>query len=120
MDINNASFPGQEKGTWSIRVFSNGKYKLHQQVEFEVEADDKNEVWMHDARHEDGRLIGQVHYGSNNQFTKEITTDRILSHRLVGNVNRFETQNTIYLVYEHELGNELNDNPFWKIWYQNK
>ena len=118
MDINNASFPGQEKGTWSIRVFSNGKYKLHQQVEFEVEADDKNEVWMHNARHEDGRLIGQVHHGSNNQFTKEITTDRIQSHRLVGNVNRFETQNTIYLVYEHELGNELNDNPFWKIWYQ--
>ncbi|MEC7167910.1 MAG: hypothetical protein VXW14_02855 [Candidatus Thermoplasmatota archaeon] len=115
MDINNASFPGQEKGAWSIRVFSNGRYKLHQQVEFEVEADDKNEVWMHDARHEDGRLIGQVHYGSNNQFTKEITTDRIQSHRLVGNVNRFETQNTIYLVYEHELRNELNDDLFWKI-----
>ena len=115
MDINDASFPEQEKGKWSIRVFSNGRYKLHQRVEFEVEADDKNEVWMHDARHEDGRLIGQVHYGSNNQFTKEITTDRILSHRLVGNVNRFETQNTIYLVYEHELRNELNDDLFWKI-----
>ncbi len=38
IDVNNASFPKQAEGSWSIRVFSNGGYTLHQRKDFQVKA----------------------------------------------------------------------------------
>ena len=34
IDVNNASLPGQSEGQWSIRVFSDGGYTLHNRVDF--------------------------------------------------------------------------------------
>ena len=36
IDVNNASFPKQGVGDWSIRVFSDGGYKLHERKDFVV------------------------------------------------------------------------------------
>ena len=36
IDVNNASFPKQSEGDWSIRVFSDGGYNLHERKDFAV------------------------------------------------------------------------------------
>ena len=36
IDVNNASFPEQSEGDWSIRVFSDGGHTLHERKDFEV------------------------------------------------------------------------------------
>ena len=38
IDVNNASLPKQSEGPWSIRVFSDGGYTLHERKDFNVEA----------------------------------------------------------------------------------
>ena len=38
IDVNNASFAKQSEGQWSIRVFSDGGYTLHERKDFTVEA----------------------------------------------------------------------------------
>ena len=38
LDANNASFPKQAVGDWSIRVFSDGGYRLHERKDFQVKA----------------------------------------------------------------------------------
>ena len=38
IDVNNASLPGQSEGRWSIRVFSDGGFNIHNRVDFSVEA----------------------------------------------------------------------------------
>ena len=38
LDANNASFPKQAVGDWSIRVFSGGGYTLHERKDFQVKA----------------------------------------------------------------------------------
>ena len=38
LDANNASFPKQSEGDWSIRVFSDGGYTLHERKDFQVKA----------------------------------------------------------------------------------
>jgi len=37
LDVNNASLPEQSEGNWSIRVFSDGGYRLHERKDFAVE-----------------------------------------------------------------------------------
>ena len=37
IDVNNASFPAQSEGNWSIRVFSDGGFALHHREDFEIE-----------------------------------------------------------------------------------
>ena len=36
IDVNNAMLPAQTKGRWSIRVFSDGGYTLHDRVDFDI------------------------------------------------------------------------------------
>ena len=36
IDVNNASFPEQSEGDWSVRIFSDGGYRLHERKEFAV------------------------------------------------------------------------------------
>ena len=38
IDVNNASFPKQSEGDWSIRVFSDGGHTLHERKDFAVKA----------------------------------------------------------------------------------
>ena len=38
IDANNASFPNQVAGSHSIRVFSDGGYRLHERKDFQVKA----------------------------------------------------------------------------------
>ena len=38
IDVNNASFPKQSEGDWSIRVFSDGGHTLHERKDFAVQA----------------------------------------------------------------------------------
>ncbi len=38
LDANNASFPKQSEGDWSIRVFSDGGHTLHERKDFQVKA----------------------------------------------------------------------------------
>ena len=38
IDVNNASFPKQAEGDWSIRVFSDGGHTLHERKDFAVQA----------------------------------------------------------------------------------
>ena len=114
IDVSNASLPGQEQGAWSLRLFSDGGYTLHQRVDFELRADSKEEIWMRDAELEDLRLKGMVPDHRNN-FTKKITTSKIVAQHKVGNLTRFETSDTTYLVYDHELQKgPTTQNPFWE------
>ena len=39
IDVNNASFPKQAEGDWSIRVFSDGGHTLHERKDFAVKAE---------------------------------------------------------------------------------
>ena len=38
LDVNNASLPAKYEGNWSIRVFSDGGYRLHERKDFQVRA----------------------------------------------------------------------------------
>ena len=45
IEVGNATLPGQSKGQWSIRVFSDGGYTLHERVDFEEEMKDNEPFW---------------------------------------------------------------------------
>ena len=103
--MNNASLPGQAKGQWSIRVFSDGGYTLHDRVDFEIKDDHKTEVWMQNVRIDDNRLKGMA-LEHPKHGTANVTTSPIVERSRQGDVNRFETYNTIYLVNDRDLQNE--------------
>jgi len=114
IEVGNATLPGQAKGQWSIRVFSDGGYKLHEQVDFEILDGNKNEVWMQNARIQDSRIIGDMidhpTFGNMNR-----RTSTIVKRTKHGNMHRFETNNTTYLIYNQDLADEVNiDEPFWE------
>ena len=46
IDVNNASIPEQPEGDWSIRVFSDGGYTLHERINFPVK--EKRELFTSD------------------------------------------------------------------------
>ena len=113
IEISTATFPGQAKGQWSIRVFSDGGYQLHERVNFEILEGYKNEVWMRNARIENSRIIGDMiddpTFGNMNR-----RTSTIIKRTKHGNMHRFETNNTIYLIKDEDLADEVNINePFW-------
>ena len=118
IDAGNATLPGQAMGQWSIRVFSDGGYKLHKRVDFEILEGYKDEVWMRNARIEDSRIKGDMvdhpSFGNMNR-----RTSRILKRTRHGNMHRFETNTTTYLIYDEDLQAEGHDNevstnePFW-------
>ena len=114
IEVGNATLPGQAKGQWSIRVFSDGGYKLHERVDFEILAGYKDEVWVKNARIEDSRVKGNMinhpTFGNMNRRTSPIT--QRTKH---GKVHRFETNSTTYLIYDEDLADEVNiDEPFWE------
>ena len=114
IDVSNATLPGQEHGPWSLRLFSDGGYSLHQRVDFELRAESKEEVWMREAEFDGQRLNGLIPDHRNN-FTKKVTTSKIVSQEKVGNATRFETDVATYLVYDHELEKgSTTQNPFWE------
>ena len=114
IDVSNATLPGQEQGQWSLRLFSDGGYNVQQRVDFELRAESNEEVWMKEAELEDLRLKGMVPDHRNN-FTKKITTSKILAQHKVGNLTRFETADITYLVYDHDLQEgSASQNPFWE------
>ena len=115
IDISNATLPGQEQGQWSLRLFSDRGYNLQERVDFELIEGDKNEVWMKEAEFEDQRLNGLVQ-DHRHQFTKKITTSKIERRHKVGDINRFETFDTMYLVYDRDLHDKSNaEDPFWDM-----
>ena len=114
IEVSNATFPGQAKGQWSIRVFSDGGYILHERVDFEILEGYKNEVWMRNARIEESRIIGDMidhpTFGNMNR-----RTSTIIKRTKHGNMHRFETNNTTYLIKDEDLADEVNINePFWE------
>ena len=114
IEVDNATLPGQTKGSWSIRVFSDAGYTLHERVDFEILEGYKDEVWMKNARIEDSRIKGDMidhpTFGNMNR-----RTSRIIQRARHGNVHRIETNNTTYLLYDEDLQEEINDNePFWE------
>ena len=117
IDVNDASLPGQAKGAWSIRVFSDNGYTLHERVDFELQEDDKPEVWMQDAEYKDERLKGLVQDHRNN-FTRRITTGKIVRHRRIGTMSRFESDDETYLIYDKDLHGEVvapfYQDAFWQ------
>ena len=113
IDVENATLPGQSKGKWSIRVFSDGGYTLHERTDFEILEGYKNEVWMRNARIEASRIIGDMidhpTFGNMNR-----RTSMIIKRTKHGNMHRFETNNTTYLIKDEDLADEVNINePFW-------
>ena len=75
----------------------------------------KEEVWMKEAEFDGQRLNGLIPDHRNN-FTKKVTTSKIVAQHKVGNITRFETGLTTYLVYDRDLQIQQNDeNPFWDI-----
>ena len=113
IDVDNATLPGQSEGMWSIRLFSDGGYTLHERTDFEILEGYKNEVWMQDAEYGDQRLKGLIP-DHRNKFTKRITTSKIEAQSKVGEINRFETDDTTYLVYDRELQQQENEKAnFW-------
>ena len=117
IDVNDASLPGQAKGAWSIRVFSDNGYTLLERIDFELQEDDKPEVWMQDAEYKDERLKGLVQDHRNN-FTRRITTGKIVRHRRIGAMSRFESDDETYLVYDKDLQSEVvapfYQDAFWQ------
>ena len=114
IEVGNVTLPGQTKGQWSIRVFSDGGYTLHERVDFEILEGHKDEVWMQNARIEDSRMKGDMidhpRFGNMNR-----RTSRIIQRARHGNVHRIETNNTTYLIYDEDLQEEMKDNePFWE------
>ena len=113
IDVSNATFPGQEQGPWSLRLFSDGGYTLHQRVDFELRPSSKEEIWMKEAEFDGQRLNGLIPDHRNN-FTKKVTTSKIVAQHKVGNTTRFDTDVATYLVYDHDLQTNSNSqNPFW-------
>ena len=113
IDVSNASFPGQEKGSWSLRVFTDGGYDIEQRIDFQIIESDKTEIWMQDAEYGNQRLKGLI-ADHRNQSTKRITTSKIEAQSKVGEINRFETDDTTYLVYDRDLEQGLNEKSnFW-------
>ena len=113
IEISDATFPGQSKGKWSIRLFSDGGYTLHERTDFEILEGYKNEVWMRNARIEASRIIGDMidhpTFGNMNR-----RTSTIIKRTKHGNMHRFETNNTTYLIKDEDLADEVNINePFW-------
>ena len=115
IDVNNATLPGQEQGAWSLRLFSDGRYTLDHRVDFELRASSKEEVWMREAKFGDQRLNGLIPDHRNN-FTKKVTTSKIVAQHKVGNLTHFETDDTTYLVYDHDLKEKSSkENLFWDV-----
>ena len=115
IDVDKATLPGQSKGMWSIRLFSDGGYTLHERTDFEILEGYKNEVWMQDAEYGDQRLKGLI-ADHRNKFTKRITTSKIEAQSKVGEINRFETDDITYLVYDRELQQQENEKSnFWDM-----
>jgi len=115
IDVSNATLPGQEHGPWSLRLFSDGGYNVQQRVDFEIRASTKKEVWMKEAEFGDQRLNGLIPDHRNN-FTKKVTTSKIVAQHKAGNLTRFETDDTTYLVYDHDLQEERQEkNQFWEL-----
>ena len=113
IEVDNATLPGQSKGKWSIRLFSDGGYTLHERTDFEILEGYKNEVWMRNARIEASRIIGDMidhpTFGNMNR-----RTSTIIKRTKHGNMHRFETNNTTYLIKDEDLADEVNVNePFW-------
>ena len=113
LDVDNATLPGQSKGKWSIRLFSDGGYTLHERTDFEILEGYKKEVWMRNARIQDSRIIGDMidhpTFGNMNR-----RTSTIIKRTKHGNMHRFETNNTTYLIKDEDLADEVNINkPFW-------
>jgi len=70
---------------------------------------------MKEAEFDGQRLSGLIPDHRNN-FTKKVTTSKIVAQHKVGNITRFETGLTTYLVYDRDLQIQQNDeNPFWDI-----
>ena len=114
IDVSNATLPGQEHGPWSLRLFSDGGYTLHQRVDFELRAESKEEVWMKEAEFDGQRLNGLIP-DHRNRFTKKVTTSKIVAQEKVGTMTRYETDGTTYLVYDRDLENgSPSQNPFWE------
>ncbi len=114
IDVSNATLPGQEQGPWSLRLFSDGGYTLQQRVDFELRADSKEEVWMKEAEFDGQRLNGLIP-DHRNEFTKKITSSKIKHQDKDGDINRFETHDTTYLVYDRDLQEETGkESPFWE------
>ena len=114
IEVDNATLPGQTKGSWSIRVFSDGGYTLHERVDFEILEGYKDEVWMKNARIEDSRIKGDMidhpMFGNMNRRTSPI-----IQRTKHGNMHRFETNNTTYLIYDEDLQEEMKGNEaFWE------
>ena len=103
-----------QRKVWSIRLFSDGGYTLHERTDFEILEGYKNEVWMRNARIEASRIIGDMidhpTFGNMNR-----RTSTIVKRTKHGNMHRFETNNTIYLIKDEDLADEVNINePFWR------
>ena len=80
-----------------------------------LRAGNKDEVWMKEAEFDGQRLNGLIPDHRNN-FTKKITTSKIVAQNKVGNLTRFETGHTTYLVYDHDLEEKSSEeNPFWDV-----
>ena len=115
IDVSNASLPGQEQGAWSLRLFSDGGYTLQERVDFEIRASTKEEVWMRGAEFGDQRLNGLIPDHRNN-FTKKVTTSKIVAQHRDGNLNRFETDDTTYLIYDSDLDHKSSQKEtFWDV-----
>ena len=84
-------------------------------LEVLLRAGSKEEVWMKEAEFDGQRLNGLIPDHRNN-FTKKVITSKIVAQHKVGNITRFETGLTTYLVYDRDLQIQQNDeNPFWDI-----
>ena len=115
IDISNATLPGQEQGAWSLRLFSDGGYALQERIDFEIRASTKEEVWMREAAFGDQRLNGLIPDHRNN-FTKKVTTSKIVAQHRDGDLNRFETDDTTYLVYDRDLEHKSSQKEtFWDV-----
>ncbi len=104
---------GSTKGHSSVA--GTGADNASTSLEVMLRAGSKEEVWMKEAEFDGQRLSGLIPDHRNN-FTKKVTTSKIVAQHKVGNITRFETGLTTYLVYDRDLQIQQNDeNPFWDI-----
>ena len=104
---------GSSKGHTSVA--GTGADNASTSLEALLRAGSKEEVWMKEAEFDDQRLNGLIPDHRNN-FTKKVTTSKIVVRHKVGNINRFETHDTTYLVYDGDLREQPNkDDPFWSM-----
>jgi hypothetical protein len=104
---------GSTKGHSSVA--GTGADNASTSLEVLLRAGSKEEVWMKEAEFDGQRLNGLIPDHRNN-FTKKVTTSKIVAQHKVGNITRFETGLTTYLVYDRDLQIQQNDeNPFWDI-----